>query len=89
MTQRKYAQDLGGVIDTHLYVTEGGEPHLSGYAPTCGQQWCSHSLQSRQTDRWQAGTEAEEEAEGGSHDRGVGADQRGVQQGQDVEELVI
>lgn len=77
------------VIHTHLYVAEGGEPHLSGHAPTGGQQWCPYSLQSCQTDCWETGTEAEEEAEGGGHDRGVRADQGGVQQRQDVEELIL
>ncbi len=47
------------------------------------------SLQGCQTDSRQARAEAEEEAEGSSHDLGVGADQVGIQQGQYVKELVL
>lgn len=70
-------------------MAEGSEPHLSGHAPTGGKQGSTHSLQSRQADSRQAGREAEEEAECGRHHWRVGADQGGVQQGQDVEELVL
>lgn len=70
-------------------MAEGSEPHLSGHAPTGGQQGSAYSLQGRQSDSRQARAEAEEEAEGGSHDWGVGADQGRVQQGQDVKELVV
>ncbi len=77
------------IIHTDLYVAEGSEPHLSGHAPTGGQQGSTYSLQGRQTDGRQAGAEAEEEAEGGGHDWGVGADQGDIQQGQDVKELVF
>lgn len=74
---------------THLYVTECSELHLSGRAPACGQQGSPHPLQGGQADGGQGGAEAEEQAEGGGHDGGVRADQGRVQQGQDVEELVL
>lgn len=70
-------------------MAEGSEPHLSGHTPTGGQQGSTYSLQGRQTDSRQSGAEAEEEAEGSGHDRGVGTDQGGIQQGQDVKKLVL
>lgn len=70
-------------------MAEGSEPHLSGHAPTGGQQRPTHSLQGRQTDSRQARAEAEEKAKGSGHDQGVRADQEGIQQGQDVKELVL
>lgn len=77
------------MIHTDLYVAERSEPHLSGCAPTGGQQRPTHSLQGCQTDSRQAGAEAEEEAKGSSHDWWVGADQGGIKQGQDIKELVL
>lgn len=73
----------------HLDVAEGGEAHLSGHAPTGGQQRPPRPLQGCQADGGQPRAEVQEQAEGGGHDRGLVADQRGVQQGQDVEELVL
>lgn len=72
-----------------LNVTEGGEAHLSGHAPTGSQQRPPRPLQSRQTDGRQPRAEVEEKAEGGGHDRRLRADQRRIQQGQDVKELVL
>lgn len=74
---------------THLNVAECGEPHLPGDASAGGQQGRTHPLQGRTADGRQAAAEAEEEAEGGGHDRRVRADQQLVQQRQDVEELVV
>lgn len=73
----------------HLNVAEGGEAHLSGHAPTGSQQRPPRPLQGRQTDGRQPRAQVEEEAEGGGHDRRLRADQRGIQQGQDVKELVL
>lgn len=70
-------------------MTEGRKPHFPRSTPACGQQRSSHSLQGGLADRRKAGAEAQEEAEGGCHDRRVGADQGGVQQGEDVKELVF
>lgn len=74
---------------THLDVAERREPHLPGAAPAGGQQGASCSIQSCQADGGKVGAEAQEEAEGGGHDGRVVADQEGVQQGQDVEELLL
>lgn len=72
-----------------LNVAEGSEAHLSGHTPTGSQQRPPHPLQGRRTDGGQPRAQAEEKAEGGGHDRGLMADQRRVQQGQDVKEFVL
>lgn len=70
-------------------MAKGSEPHLSGHAPTGGQQRHMYSLQRRETDSRQIEAQAEEKIEGSCHDQEVWADQGRIQQGQDVKELII
>jgi len=74
----------------YLYVTEGRKLHLLGRAAAGGQQGSLRALQGGQADGGQArGAEAEEEGQRGGHDGHVGAEQGRVQQGEDVEQLLL